>query len=388
MMFGTTLVRAGKVLLRQAHKGLTYTPAQIVQAMYHGILDRAPDEAGKDGLLGYLEAGGSLERALREMLQSSESTMKRLQEVLPPHTLPDLRTIAPDRFSTRRVGADTNLLFEASGAADFDLLETWIRTYRYYDVPGLWGARIDLDKCVTAAIVEGLGARSCLEIGCFTGPVLSLLKERGIDVAGLDASHLAFVLAYPSIRNDMRFGDLLEVEFGRRFDAVVAMDILEHLNPNRFGRYLDRIADLLAPDGYLVLNSPMFGTDDMFGTVFPQYIDEWRATGDASHWNILDCDGNGWPKHGHLIWASPGWWEATLARHGLVRDRDIEAMLQDRLAGFFATSSSRKCLFILKHAAGTQSSAAAIARLEKTLGAVAGLPEGVPRHARAGRGAS
>jgi 2-polyprenyl-3-methyl-5-hydroxy-6-metoxy-1,4-benzoquinol methylase len=89
-----------------------------------------------------------------------------------------------------------------------------------------FGARgIDLDKRVTAAIARALGAKSCLELGCFSGPVLSLLEQAGIEVKGVDASQLAFVLACPNVRGRVLFGDLLSLNIDK-YDVVLAMDIL------------------------------------------------------------------------------------------------------------------------------------------------------------------
>lgn len=122
---------------------------------------------------------------------------------------------------------------------------------------------------------------------------------------GVDASHLAFVLAYPNIRSRILFGDLLSQEFDRSFDVFLGMDILEHLNPLRMPRYIARIASLIGRDGYAYINSPMFGTDHTFGTPFQQTLAEWRETGDARFWRHMECDEKGWPLHGHLVWASP-----------------------------------------------------------------------------------
>lgn len=337
-------------LLKQIHHGKTYKPLQIANALYHGILDRTPDNAGLHGLVDYLESGGSLDKAVREMVTSSESTLKRMQEIIPAHTLPDLTRMFPQYFRTEHVDDRANaVLFHAKSDTDFNMLEEWIHHYRYYDVPGVWGAKIDTDKKATAAIVQGLGAKSCLELGCFTGAVLSLLKDAGVQVTGLDASHLAFVLAYPNVRDHMLFGDLLTTDFTQQFDVVLAMDILEHLNPVKFDRYLEKIRSLVSENGYVYLNSPMFGTDDVFGTVFPPYLDEWKAAGDASYWKVLDCDDLGWPKHGHLVWASPAWWERAFRDKGLVRDREIESAIHKNLKNFFDTAPGRKCFFVLKH---------------------------------------
>lgn len=342
---------------------------ELTNTLYRSILGRAPDESGRRGLLGFFQTGGTLADALQSLIASGEHQARVMSEMLPAHSLPDLRTICPEHMHVVRTDHDVPAtIFRATTDADFQLLEDLIAKYRYYDVPGVWGTKIDLDKEITAALVRGLGAKSCLELGCFSGAVISLLERSGIDVAGLDLSHLAFVLAYPNVRDRMIFGDLLSASFGdRRFDSIIAMDILEHLNPTKLEKYIQRMDTLLSPNGYIYINSPMFGPDEMFGTVFPSYLEEWHQVGDASYWRDMDCDELGWPKHGHLIWASPAWWEQTFIRCGFVRDRAIEGAIHEKLGAFFETSPSRKCFFVLKRKGHEGDSASAIQAMTREI---------------------
>lgn len=322
----------------------------IAAGLYSGILQRPPDDTGLANLTRSLEAGRPIADAARSMIDSGEFALSMMSRLIPQRTLPDLSALHPERYQRETApNGDSVLLYKAEQDEDFDFIEAAIGTYRYYDAPGVWGSKIDLDQHVTAAIVEGLGAGSCLELGCFTGAVISLLEARGLDVAGLDASHLAFVLAYPNVRQHMLFGDLLTTPLARQFDVVLAMDILEHLNPVRFDQYIARLAQLISADGYLYLNSPMFGPDDVFGELFGVYASQWRDAGPEVYWRHLDCDELGWPKHGHLVWATPQWWEAIFARHGLVRDREVERAIHASLGTFFQTHDARRSLFVLKH---------------------------------------
>ncbi len=70
-----------------------------------------------------------------------------------------------------------------------------------------------------------------------------------------------------------------------------------------------RTKKLIKHDGFIFLNSPMFGTDDVFGTPFDVYFKEWQDAEQKDYWTDLHCDVKGWPVHGHLVWASPYWWE-------------------------------------------------------------------------------
>ncbi len=339
--------------LWHGHPGARDEREALVAELYRGILGREPDPSGLRSHAATLHAGLPLGRVARSMIESDEFNQSQKYLRVPAVTLPDLTQQSRWRYQRNADGSTT---LEISDDAQFDELEHAILEHRYYDSFGVWSPVIDLDKRITAALAAGLGAKRCLEIGCFTGPVLSLLQERGIDVTGVEISHLAFVLAYPSIRNHLRYGDLLSVELAGPFDVLLAMDILEHLNPLRLDRYLERLHDLLDRDGYALVNSPMFGHDEVFGaTDIP--LPQWRQAGPDAHWRHLHCDALGWPLHGHLIWASPTWWQRQFESHGLVRDHEIERRIHACLGGFFDQyAPARRTFFVLKHRANARGS--------------------------------
>jgi hypothetical protein len=348
------------------------SPEVVVEALYEGLLGRPADEGGLEAYVGALLAGRSLIHIIQDILESAEfqacDAREAAQSLVPTIELPDLTRLYPEKYSLREAGG---AIFWAHTDDDFRLIEALINKHRYYDSFGVWSPAIDLDKRVTAAIVEGLGARSCIELGCFSGPVLSVLADKGIEVCGVDVSHLAFVLAIPNIHEKLRFGPLLEQNFEHQFDVFLGMDILEHLNPLDLDAHISRIAELVRPDGFAYINSPMFGADDTFGTVFEQYLPEWRDGGDDQCWRHLHCDLKGWPAHGHLVWASPQWWERAFLKRGLVRDRRIERELHGLLSGFFDRDApARRSFFVLHHAAHEPDVPSVCSRLRQTIGAV------------------
>lgn len=322
--------------------------ADLVEQLYQGVLGRAADDSGRASHVAALDAGAPLAELIAGMLRSDEFSHKNGSLRIAPAQLPDLTVLFPQRY---RREPDATTVFEACTDEDFHRLEQAIHEYRYYDSFGVWSPTVDLDKRVTAALVTGLGTRRSLELGCFTGCVMGLLHDAGVDVTGVELSHLAFVLAAPSIRNRIAYGDLLSLDLRGRYDAIIAMDILEHLNPVKLDDYLERLGGLLGRDGYFLVNSPMFGHDEVFGEVAGCHLPEWRDAGDASFWRYLHCDAKGWPLHGHLVWASPRWWERQFATHGLLRDVEIETRIHAALGGFFATCApARKSFFLLRHA--------------------------------------
>jgi len=291
--------------------------------------------------------------------------------------LPDIRAALPRPYATQ-TGLDglVHHVLNIEHDSEFDLIERLIVEHRFYDSFGGWGYTIDLDKRVTAAMAKGLGARTCLDIGCSNGPVISLLAKEGLDVTGIDMSHLAFAMAYPSVRDRMLYGDLLAVDLDRTFDVVIAMDFFEHTNPLKLGRYLTRAASLVDGDGYLIVNGPMFGEDRVFGQPFPLFLESWTHEPRDDFWRHIPCNENGWPIDGHLIWASADYWEKQFADKGLIRDTEIETALQAALSGFFAEyAPGRKMLFVLRSPANEHSPGDVAASVCRSVLAVDGLPK-------------
>jgi SAM-dependent methyltransferase len=333
----------------QAHnRNEVITFSDAIGEIYKGIYGRNIDRSEYSSFINSLEAGAPLSTLISDLVRSEEFTGKH--GIIPHRSeicLPDLTKIYPEKYC--RSGDDFSL-FAASSKEDFVLLESLIAKHRYYDSMEVYSPTIDLDKVVTASIVTGLKAKSAIELGCFTGPVISLLADRGVEVCGVDISHLAFVLAYDNIRDKILFGDLLDLDIGCFYDAFIAMDVLEHLNPFRIDLYIEKIRKLVNANGFVLLNSPMFGNDDIFGTVFDIYCPEWQEAGDDDFWRHIHCDAQGWPIHGHLTLASPKWWEKIFGKRGLVRDRITEAQIQEMLKGFFDKHApARRTLFVLRH---------------------------------------
>jgi SAM-dependent methyltransferase len=350
----------------------------VVVALYRGVLGREPDEEGLRSHLRALRGGEPLSRIVSGFISCDEFAAKRPRvRTQAEIELPDLTRLFSEKYIEK--GVDFSI-FLADDDADFGLLESVIHTYGYYTAMDVYFAAIDIDKKVTAAIIRGLGATSALEIGCFAGQVLSLLSEEGIEVCGVDRGHLAFVLACNNVRDKIRFGDLLDLDFDRRFDVIAAMDLLEHLNPAKLDLYIERVGALLERNGFVLVNSPMFGRDDIFGEAFHPYLAQWRQAGEGSYWRHIHCDAKGWPLHGHLVWAGATWWERLFQRHGLARDRDIERHLQSTLKGFFnVLAPARRSLFVLRR----EADAPDLERVKSSLDAalypvVAAIPQPAP----------
>lgn len=341
---------------------LDLSPEAVVSDLFVSLLGRPPGQQ-LESSVHLLEMSG-LPALVRFLVDSDE--YRALSPDPYGFELPDLSALIPERYYR---GPGGNLIYDARDADGLRLMERMIREHRYYDSFGVWHPVIDLDKRVTAAVVQSLGATRLVELGCFAGSVMKLLDDAGVETTGVEISHRALLAAHRSIRDRIRFGDLLALDLPTGgFDAFLAMDILEHLNPLDLDRYVARMAELIGPDGFAYVNAPMFGTDDVFGMVFHRYLPAWRAAPQDGYWMDMHCDAKGWPMHGHLVWATPQWWETMFARNGLVRDRQAEGLIQARLADFFTVRApARKSFFVLRPAGAEALSLEAVEARMKTV---------------------
>lgn len=101
------------------------------------------------------------------------------------------------------------------------------------------------------------GARRILEIGCARGATGALLRTRlGARVTGLelnpDVAHQA-----TAHLDEVIVGDFESLDVPGQFDAVIALELFEHLQ-EPLG-FLRKARSLLAPGGRLILSTPNVG---------------------------------------------------------------------------------------------------------------------------------
>jgi SAM-dependent methyltransferase len=114
-------------------------------------------------------------------------------------------------------------------------------------------------RAVLDRLERRVGCGALLDLGSWVGFLLAEARDRGWDVVGVEPSEFASNYARDRLGLDVRTADLLTADLdGRRFDAVVLGDVIEHLP--RPGEALDRIAALLAPGGAICLMVPDAGS--------------------------------------------------------------------------------------------------------------------------------
>lgn len=102
-----------------------------------------------------------------------------------------------------------------------------------------------------------LQKKNILDIGCFDGTFLSLIKNRNNRLYGLDASDYA---VKQSVKKKITvkqffFDDTTKIPFkSGYFDLIIAGEIIEHIYDTDF--FLEEISRLLKKNGLLLLSTP------------------------------------------------------------------------------------------------------------------------------------
>jgi SAM-dependent methyltransferase len=299
---------------------------EFLQEIYLSLLGRGIDETGKLNYLDYLRQGNSRLSVILNIIRSDEFINKVLRENTP---ILSIREERPDRYSlVKDIHGRDLWVFRALEPGDYDWLEQKIRDNGYYEKPGVWDTIINEDKRVHAEIASRFQPRSVLDVGCANGPIIKCLNDMGVYAEGVDISRMALARAFPEIKERIYLGDILDVSFPRAYDLILALDIFEHLNPNKLRQYIDKMFQLLNKEGYLFANIPAFGHDAIFGDIFEVYISEWEEelTGRRC-FRTIHTDEQGYPYNGHIIGAGSPWWVEQFERAGFRRETDVEHAL-------------------------------------------------------------
>jgi SAM-dependent methyltransferase len=178
---------------------------------------------------------------------------------------------------------------------------------------------------------------TALDVGCATGYLVEVLRERGIDAEGCDLSSYAIDHAAPGAVGHVRVANLFAglPWADHTFDLVCTLEILEHLPPDRVADALVELARVCG--GYLYATIPSFGTnrsgpDGHFeGKVRPGRVDHYHSLGPDYRGPVpepdLAVDADGQLVEGHLCIASFEWWTEQFISAGFTRCIDVEARL-------------------------------------------------------------
>lgn len=154
-----------------------------------------------------------------------------------------------------------------------------------WDVAGEAGSHAYLLPAVIAEL-ERLRARRVLDLGCGNGSFTARLHEAGYEITGMDHSSSGIALArrqYPAIpfsRHDLH--DELPPEHAGRYDAVVAVEVIEHLLLPR--RLMAAATAALRPGGSFVVTTPYHGyLKNLALAVTGSFDEHWAPLRDYGH---------------------------------------------------------------------------------------------------------
>jgi SAM-dependent methyltransferase len=319
-------------------------PEAFVDDLYRRLLGRAADAGGLRHYAAELAAGKPPAEVVMSLATSEEYLQRIRASASPRRRSPERYRLAVDISGTSPFWA-----FDVRDPSDFDWLESAIIDDGYYEHAGVWSLEPDDDKRIMGDLLASLQPRRALEIGCSSGTVLSVLAGHGVDADGVEISRMAYDRAAPEVRAHIHVGDLLDLELPSDYDLVFGLDVFEHLNPNRFATYCEAVRARVQTGGWLFANIPAIGHDDVFGEVFPVYVDRWPDDIAANRpFRVLHCDDDGYPMHGHLIWAHTNWWVEQFEAVGFVRQPAVERELHERYADHFRVAPARRSFYVFR----------------------------------------
>lgn len=128
-----------------------------------------------------------------------------------------------------------------------------------YDHPVVYdalSARRSYEEEVAFALDRAPGTRRALVVDCATGEHVGWLREAGIDVVGVDPSPAMVRRARGKSDAAFCVGTLPKLPVDGRFDLVVVPFAgVNRLSPDELGPALAALADLVAEEGVLVLET-------------------------------------------------------------------------------------------------------------------------------------
>jgi 2-polyprenyl-3-methyl-5-hydroxy-6-metoxy-1,4-benzoquinol methylase len=132
--------------------------------------------------------------------------------------------------------------------------------YHYIDLYPKCAQWTPMEESFRAFVLELLGApagRSVLDVGCGDGRLCYEMSRVGWRVTGIDYSEraIAFGRAFAS-GVDFVVGDLSRFQPEGRFDAMTAIEVLEHIRPDALPQVVLHMGRCLADDGVLVVSVP------------------------------------------------------------------------------------------------------------------------------------
>jgi len=138
---------------------------------------------------------------------------------------------------------------------------------------------------VVPLILKLIKPQSVIDIGCGVGTWLSVFKEHGVDIWGIDSDWVnKDILHVP--KEHLIISNLEEpVEVQRKFDLAISLEVAEHLKPSSAEIFVDSLTRL-AP---VVLFSAAIPGQGGYNHINEQWPDYWAKLFHDRGYEVVDC---------------------------------------------------------------------------------------------------
>lgn len=215
-----------------------------------------------------------------------------------------------------------------------------------------WFKNIDRDfraNNLNKIIVKLLhNSRTVLDFGCGSGALSACLLTAGKTVVSRDVSENMLKLTEEYLRSKgignykLQLGDLDQLDNSEKYEAIVALDVLEHIEDDR--EALLKLKNLLTDNGLLVLSVPampgLYGPKDREVGHYRRYDKKMLTTLlEDSGFIIQSC------RYWNLLGVFPVWW--SIRRNKKLsesfRYNNKETLINRILNCWFSTFENNAC---------------------------------------------
>lgn len=110
-------------------------------------------------------------------------------------------------------------------------------------------------------IIFSLSRKSVLDVGCGDGRLCFELKNKNLEIVGIDYSYKAINFARGfSPELEFIIQDIENFDRNDKFDVIVLMETLEHFLPERIPQIINNLSKFLKIDGRLIITVPSKNT--------------------------------------------------------------------------------------------------------------------------------
>lgn len=344
---------------------------EFLEHAYRVLLGRTLDESGRSFYGAMLDRGTGRDDVLMQISTGDEAITRKLLESF---ALQNLRELRPQSYEDAETRDGVRVpVYRMDSAADVDWLEQALAEHGFHEKPGLFNLQVDDDKRRVALMVALLGPARALELGSLQGAMLRAVMDRGVDVEGIETLPHLVRHAPAELRQRIHKEGVSRLELDGHVDVVFAIDSLPRLNPRDVDPSLRKLCEVLQPGGFLFATIPAWGDDPVQGTIFEPLLQSWDDDTRARRpFTRILVDHDGYPLHGYLTWADPGWWAERLTAAGLRREPDVERALHDRFDSELEQTPARKAFFVYSKDAGSDKVRETVERIRSGAAATPG----------------